>query len=80
VKDESFSSFEDGGDFNEPSVFSPPHTMDISSVRRPPVPAMVPANRVSTRTSRGGRARVVSQYIVFIVHPGEHERMKNLVQ
>jgi len=40
----SFSSSENGDGFDEP-VLSPPHTMDIPSVRRLPVP--VPADRVS---------------------------------
>jgi len=42
------SSSENGDDFDNPPVLSPPHTMDISSVRRPPVSVMVPADRVST--------------------------------
>jgi len=48
VEEESFSSSDDGGDFDEPPVISPPHTMNIPSVRRPPVPVMVLADRVST--------------------------------
>jgi len=42
------SSSENGDDYNDPLVLSPIHTMDIPSVRRPPVSVMVPANRVST--------------------------------
>jgi len=42
------SSSENGDDYDDPSVFSPPHTMDIPIVRRPPVPVMVPADRGST--------------------------------
>jgi len=45
----SSSHSEHGSDKEEPPIFSPPHhTMDIPSVRRPPVPAMVPSDRVST--------------------------------
>jgi len=44
----SSSSSENGDGFYDPPVLSPPHTMDIPSVRRPPVPVMVPADRVST--------------------------------
>jgi len=40
--------FENGSDLDDPLVFSPPHTMDIPSVCRPPLPVMVPADRVST--------------------------------
>jgi len=47
-KEFSSSSSENGDDYDEPPVLSPPHTMDIPSVRRPPVPVMVPADRVST--------------------------------
>jgi len=45
----SSSHSEHGSDSDEPPILSPPHhTMDIPSVRRPPVPVMVPADRVST--------------------------------
>jgi len=45
-----FSSHsEQESDNEEPPILSPPHhTMDIPSVRRPPVPVMVPADRVLT--------------------------------
>jgi len=42
------SSSENGDNYDDPPVLYPPHTMDIPSVRRPPVPVMVPADRVST--------------------------------
>jgi len=42
------SSSENGDDYDDPPVLSPIHTMDIPSVRRPPVSVMVPADRVST--------------------------------
>jgi len=42
----SFTS-EDTGDFDGPPVLSPPHIIDISSIRRPPVLAMVPTDRAS---------------------------------
>jgi len=42
------SSSENGDDYNDPPELSLIHTMDIPSVRRPPVPVMVPADRVST--------------------------------
>jgi len=42
------SSTENGDDYDDPPVLSPFHTMDIPSVRRPPVPVMVQADRVST--------------------------------
>jgi len=42
-----FSS-ENGDDYDDPPVLFPIHAMDIHSVRRPPVPVMVPADRVST--------------------------------
>jgi len=42
------SSSESGDDYEDPPVLSPIHTMGIPSVHRPPVPSMVPANRVST--------------------------------
>jgi len=49
VRANSSSSSEHGSDLDNPlPVLSPPHTMDIPSVRRPPVPVMVPADRVST--------------------------------
>jgi len=45
----SSSHSKHGSDSEEPPILSPPHhTMDIPSVRRPPVPVMVPADRVST--------------------------------
>jgi len=48
VERHNSSSSENGDDSNNPPVLSPPHTMDIPSICRPPVPAMVPADRVST--------------------------------
>jgi len=45
----SSSHSEHGSDNEEPPILSPPHhTMYIPSIRRPPVPAMVPSDRVST--------------------------------
>jgi len=45
----SSSHSEHGIDSDDPPILSPPHhTMDIPSVRRPLVPVMVPADRVST--------------------------------
>jgi len=44
----SSSSSENRDDYDDPPIPSPPHTMDLPSVRRLPVPAMVPADRVST--------------------------------
>jgi len=41
------SSSENGDDYDSPPVPSPIHTMDIPSVRRPPVSVIVPADRVS---------------------------------
>jgi len=43
----SSSSSEYGSDHDGPPVLTPHHTMDIPSVRRPPVPVLVPADRVS---------------------------------
>jgi len=40
------SSSDNGDDFDDPPMLSPPHTMDIPSVRGPPV--TVPAERVYT--------------------------------
>jgi len=66
----SSSHSEHGSDSEEPPILSPPHhTLDIPSVRRPPVPVMVPADQVSThdlplaeaRDFLGGRRRVISQ-------------------
>jgi len=42
------TSSENGDDYDDPPVLVPFHTMDIPSVRRPPVSVMVPADRVST--------------------------------
>jgi len=42
------SSSEYGDDYYDPPVLVPFYTMDIPSVRRPPVSVMVPANRTST--------------------------------
>jgi len=47
-KANSSSSSEHGSDLDNPPVLSPPHTIDIPSVHRPPVPVMLPADRVST--------------------------------
>jgi len=43
----SSSTSENGDDYDGPPVLSPIHAMDIPSVRRPPVSAMIPADRVS---------------------------------
>jgi len=52
IKRNSYSSSSSpskhGSDCDEPPVLSPHHTIDIPSVRRPPVPVLVPADRVST--------------------------------
>jgi len=40
----SSSSSEYGNDLDGSSVLPPTHTIDIPSVRRPPVPVMVPAD------------------------------------
>jgi len=47
-KANSPSPSENGDDYDDHPVLSPIHAMDIPSVRRPPVPVMVPADRVST--------------------------------
>jgi len=44
----SLSSSENGDDYDDPPVLVPFHTMDIPSVRHPPVSLMVPPDRVST--------------------------------
>jgi len=45
----SSSHVDHGNDSDDPPILSPPHhTMDIPSVPRPPVPGMLPADRVST--------------------------------
>jgi len=44
----SSSSSEYGDGFGEPPILSPHHTIDIPSVRRPPVSVTVPAELVST--------------------------------
>jgi len=43
----SSSTSENGEDYNSPTVLSPIRTMDIPSVRRPPVSATIPTDRVS---------------------------------
>jgi len=54
-EDERFNpsySSENGDGFDDPPVLSPPHTMDISSVRRPPVPEYPPTTCHSPHFSR----------------------------
>jgi len=36
-----------GGEFDEPPVLSPPHTVDVSSVRGPPPSLMMAADSIS---------------------------------
>jgi len=64
------SSSENGDDYDDPPVLSPFHTMDIPSVRRPPVPAMVPADRVSTHDLPLAETLSVVKSELFHMHIG----------
>jgi len=64
------ASSENGDDFDDPPVLSPPHTMDIASVCRPPVPAELvsthgmPLPAPLAVVAYRGRKRVVSRIYI----------------
>jgi len=64
----SSSSSEHGSDIEKPPVLSPPHTMDIPSVRRPPMPVMVPADQVSTHDLPLAETLVVVESELFPIY------------
>jgi len=68
----SSSHSEHGSDSEEPPILSPPHhTIDIPSVRRPPVPVMVPADRVSTHACHSPRFSRWQKESYFTMVPEE---------
>jgi len=67
VEEESFSLSKDGDGLDEPPVLSPPHTMDILSVRRPPVPVMVSADQISAHVLSLALLAVVDRELFHII-------------
>jgi len=74
----SHSSSENRDDYDDPPVLSPIHTMDIPSVRRPPVPVMVPADQVSTHDLPLAETLSVKEREVF--HTCIIVKMKDIYQ
>jgi len=64
----SSSSTEDGNDPDDHPNISSPHTTDIPSVCRLPVPVMVPADRVSTHDRPLAAPLAVVERELFHIH------------